>query len=354
MSLTLSEILKSVEGQWVNAELFPGKEPETIQVTRLAELSDVGEGRLVFFFSREYQDDALKAQPPSVLVTAPPFLGPIQKLRPDLWQKSVVVSSEQPYVGFARMTQVWAGKTQVEPRVHASANVAASAKLGTGVSIAEGVTVGSDANIGEDVVLHAGVRIGRGVHVGAQTELFENVVLYPGVQVGARVRIHANSVIGADGFGYALEVQNGRPVQHVKIEHLGTVQIEDDVEIGALTSIDRGTLGATVIGAGAKIDNHVQIGHNVQVGPGAVICGSAGLAGSSKIGPFAVLGGMVGVSNRVHVGAGAQIGGMSFVSKNIPEGETYLGNPIRPAKEFFRFYATLNRWFKKGRVEREN
>ncbi len=193
-----------------------------------------------------------------------------------------------------------------------------------------------DARIHPTAVLHPGVVVAAGVVVGSGSILYPNVVLYPGTSVGSRVRIHAGAVIGADGFRF-----HGTPSGLVKVPHVGGVTIEDDVEIGANTCIDRAMLGDTRIGRGAKIDNAVQIGHNCVIGAGAVLVAQVGLAGSVTIGAGAVLAGQVGVKDHVSIGAGARIGARSAVHGDVPAGETWLGEPARPVREAMRIYAAL-------------
>lgn len=186
------------------------------------------------------------------------------------------------------------------------------------------------------VTIHPGVVVGPGVEVGEDTVLFPNVVLYPGTRVGCRVRIHAGSVIGGDGFRYH-PIEGGL----LKIPHVGGVEIGDDVEIGNNVCIDRGMLGDTRIGRGAKIDNLVQVGHNCEIGPCAILVAQVGLSGSVKVGAGAILAGQVGVKDHVVIGAGARLGARSAVHRDVPPGETWLGAPARPATEAMKVYAAL-------------
>jgi UDP-3-O-[3-hydroxymyristoyl] glucosamine N-acyltransferase len=199
-------------------------------------------------------------------------------------------------------------------------------------------TVGAGARVGEDVVLHAQVALGRDVRLGTGSELFPMVVVYDGVQIGERCLIHAGCVLGSDGHGFEPSAQGW-----VKIPHTGTVVVEDEVEIGANTTIDRGRFGATRIGRGAKIDNLVQLGHNVIVGEGAMIVAQVGIAGSAVIGARAVLGGQVGVGGHVRLGDRVQVGGQSGVFGDVPAGEIVLGHPARPRTEALRNMAQAAR-----------
>lgn len=184
--------------------------------------------------------------------------------------------------------------------------------------------------------LHPGVVVGADCVVGEGCELFPNVVLYPRVRLGARVRVHAGTVLGADGFRYHPGARG-----LMKVPHVGGLVVGDDVEIGANSCIDRGMLGDTTIGRGAKLDNLVQVGHNGRIGQFAVLVSQVGLSGSVTVGDGAILAGQVGVKDHVTIGAGARLGARSAVHTDIPAGETWLGEPARPVREAMRVYAAL-------------
>ena len=194
----------------------------------------------------------------------------------------------------------------------------------------------SSAVIHPSATIHPGSVIMAHAQIGADSVLFPSVVLYPGSVVGARVRIHAGTVIGADGFGY-----HPTPSGPVKIPHIGRVVIEDDVEIGANCTIDRAFVGETRIGAGAKLDNMVHVGHNCHIGRGSIIAAQTGLSGSVSIGAGALIGGQVGVVEHTIVGAQARIGAQSGVTRDVDAGDAVLGTPAEPAMKMKRIYATL-------------
>jgi len=179
--------------------------------------------------------------------------------------------------------------------------------------------------------LQSGNAIGADSVLGDETNLFPNVTIYPRTQIGQRVRIHAGAAIGADGFGYVLD--SG---VHRKVPQIGNVIIGDDVEIGANTTVDRGALGATVIGKGTKIDNLVQIGHNVQLGEYSIVIAQVGIAGSCKLGKYVILAGQAGIAGHLQIGDQAVIGGQAGVMTNIPAGEKWLGSPAQPDREYKR------------------
>src|SRR5205807_1025225 len=182
--------------------------------------------------------------------------------------------------------------------------------------------------LGARCQVHPGAVLGRHCRLGDDVVVYPNAVLYDGTVLGSRVIIHANAVLGADGFGY--RQQSGK---HVKVPQLGHVEIADDVEIGACSTIDRGTFDATRVGEGTKIDNLVQIGHNCQIGRHNLLVSQVGIAGSSSTGDYVVAAGQAGIVDHVHIGQGAVIGGQSGVSKNVPAGQRVLGAPARPERE---------------------
>lgn len=206
--------------------------------------------------------------------------------------------------------------------------ISPTAKIGPGTNIHPHAHIGDDVVIGANCDVHTGVVIGPGCRIGDNVILYPHVVLYPDVTIGNRVILHAHAVIGADGFGYRLI--GGR---HVKIPHFGTVRIEDDVEIGACTTVDRAMIGATMVGEGTKLDNLVMIAHNCELGKHNLMVSQVGLAGSVTTGDYVVCAGHVGVADHVHLGAGCTLGSKAGVHKDVPPGETYIGLPAGPAAE---------------------
>jgi UDP-3-O-[3-hydroxymyristoyl] glucosamine N-acyltransferase len=184
-----------------------------------------------------------------------------------------------------------------------------------------------NAQIGPRAVLEAHNHVGFGSQLGEETRLFPNVTIYPNTRIGKRVRIHAGTVVGSDGFGYVMDA--GR---HLKVPQIGNVIIHDDVEIGANVTIDRGALGPTVIGRGTKIDNLVQIAHNVVIGEHSIIVAQVGVAGSSKLGSYVVLAGQVGIAGHLSIGNQVTVAAQSGVMHDIPDGQKWLGSPAQPDK----------------------
>ncbi|MGP1308981.1 MAG: UDP-3-O-(3-hydroxymyristoyl)glucosamine N-acyltransferase [Phycisphaerales bacterium] len=224
--------------------------------------------------------------------------------------------------------------------VHASASIDPSATVDPSASVGAFVVVGPRTVVEAGAVLHAGVTLGASVRVGEGCELRAGVVVEDRCTLGKRVRLHANVVVGADGFGYRPSA-DGKSL--VKIPHAGNVEIHDDVEVGANTTIDRGKFGPTVVGAGAKVDNLVQIGHNCRIGRSVIICGAAALAGSVTVGDGAILGGGTGIADNLTIGAGARVGARSGVMDDIPAGETWAGYPARPIGDTMRIVAATSK-----------
>jgi UDP-3-O-[3-hydroxymyristoyl] glucosamine N-acyltransferase len=249
------------------------------------------------------------------------------------------IFSERPKLDFARAARILAPHPAGSGTAHPTASISPAAVIGPEVDIGPYVTVGA-AKIGKGSILHAGVAVGDGCVLGEQCLLHPHVVLYPGVQLGDRVVLHAGVIAGSDGFGYVFDGE----VQ-VKFPQVGNVVIDDDVEIGANTTIDRGSLGTTRIGAGTKIDNLVQIAHNVEIGRGVVIAAQTGISGSTIIGDYAVIGGQVGFGDHARVEKGAVIGSKAGVlpGKIVRGGEVYWGVPVRPLREFKRLNALFGR-----------
>jgi UDP-3-O-[3-hydroxymyristoyl] glucosamine N-acyltransferase len=212
------------------------------------------------------------------------------------------------------------------------------------VVVSQGCFIGENVTIAENVILHSGVVIGSNVTIGANTVLYPNVVVNPFTVIGKSVRVHSNTTIGSDGFGYVFD----KGVHH-KIWHSGGVEIHDDVEIGSNCSIDMGAFTPTVIGAGTKIDNQVQVAHNVKIGKGCVLCGQAGVAGSAVLEDYVVLGGRVAVGPDSHLGMGTQCAGGAMINEGavFPPKSVLGGHPAKDIKEWMRSVA----WVRKNALK---
>ena len=244
----------------------------------------------------------------------------------------------QPYTAIAAILPVFFPQPVVAPGVHPTAYVADSARISPTATVSAFAVVGERSIVGDGAVLHPHVFVGPDCQVGEANVLHPHVVLRGHVALGRRVIVHPGSVLGADGFGYVFDGQ-----AHRKIPQVGRVVVEDDVEIGSNVTVDRATLGETVIGRGTKIDNLVQIGHNTIVGPDAIIVAQAGIAGSCRIGRGVVLAGQAGIADHVTVGDGAQIGSQAGVHRDVPAGVGMIGTPAMAGGEGLRALAAIGR-----------
>lgn len=247
-----------------------------------------------------------------------------------------------PNVAFTHVCAAFAPPApRPDPGVDPSARVAPGARLAADVAVGPLCSIGAGAALGERAVLHPGVHVGPGCEVGPDCELFPGVVLYPGVRLGARVRVHAGSVIGSDGFGY--EPPRERGGAWTKIPHVGTVEVGDDVEIGAACTIDRARFGVTRLEAGVKLDNQVHVAHNCSIGAGTMIAAQTGLSGSTAVGRGVLMGGQCATAGHLRVGDGARIGGQAGMIGDVEPGAELWGTPARPRREVLREIAELRR-----------
>jgi UDP-3-O-[3-hydroxymyristoyl] glucosamine N-acyltransferase len=252
--------------------------------------------------------------------------------------KRPALRTSNPYLALARALVVFYQPLSGVPGIHPTAVVSADARVHDTASIGPLCVLAGGVEIGAGTILDAQVFVGGNVRVGQDCRLFPQVTLREGTELGDRVVVHSGTVIGADGFGYARD-----GARYVKIPQIGRVVLEDDVEIGANAAIDRATLGTTRIGRGTKIDNLVQIAHNVQVGEDTVIVAQVGISGSSRIGSRVTIAGQVGVTDHVQVGDNAIVGAQAGVSKDVPEGAIVLGAPAVHHLEFKRQLAATAR-----------
>jgi len=241
-----------------------------------------------------------------------------------------------PEISFLKAVNLLHPPVQRHHSIATQTAIADNASIGDSVHIAAFATLDENSQIGDNSVIHQGVYIGRQVTIGKHCCIHPNVVIYDNSQIGDYVIIHAGSVIGADGFGYKY-----RDNQHIKVPHVGNVIIENHVEIGANTCIDRGALGSTVIGAGSKIDNLVQLGHNNQVGRNVIICGQSGISGSCKIGDGAVLAGSSGIADHVTIGQQAVVMARAGVAGDVKPATQVFGSPAKERKIAWKELAAL-------------
>jgi UDP-3-O-[3-hydroxymyristoyl] glucosamine N-acyltransferase len=260
--------------------------------------------------------------------------------------KPLLIAS-QPRLAFARAAQLLGAAAKPNPGVHVSALVDPTARVDRNAAVEERVVIAARATIGEATRIGAGSVIGAGVSIGHDCTLYPNVTIYPGTRIGNHVIIHAGAVLGSDGFGYVRDKTSGR---YEKFPQIGRLEIEDHVEIGANTTIDRGALEVTRIGRGTKIDNLVHIGHNCQIGEDVVIAAQTGFSGSIVVENNVVLGGQVGIGEHARIGEGVMLGGQGGVlPKKILRGKgvAFWGTPAQPLRVYLKQLATLARLAKK-------
>ena len=302
------------------------------RVRRVSSLAAAGEGDVAFVEDEKLFEEARSCRATCVIVPEG-AAGRLEGLRG-------AVEAARPKLAFALAAEVLHPPRKLPAHVHPTAAVAEGARLGEGVHVGAGASVGEGADVGDGTQILEGVRVGERVRVGRDCVLRPNVVLYEGVTLGDRVVLHAGVVVGADGFGY---VRDHDGVYH-KFPQVGTVVIEDDVEVGANSCIDRGALGATRVGRGTKIDNLVQVGHNVEIGERVVIAAQTGISGSTVIESDAVIGGQVGFGDHARVQSGAVIGSQAGVlpGKIVRPG-VWWGTPVQPLEEYKRLNALWGR-----------
>ncbi len=302
----------------------------SLTVLRPAALSEAGADEISFLAHSKYRSLLAETSAAAVLVTE-------AEARPH--DRLTLLRCKDPGRAFTKVVEAFTEELPgPELGVHPSAVVDRTAVIESGASIGALCSVGPQSIVAAGVVLHPHVTLGAGVHVGAGTEIHPNVTLYARTVVGERCLIHSGTVVGSDGFGF-----DPTPEGWVKVPQVGSVLIEDDVEIGAGCTIDRGRFGPTRIGRGSKIDNQVHMGHNVEIGEGCLLVAQVGIAGSAHLGKAVIIGGQSGVGGHVKVGDGARVGGQSAVFGDLEGGMDYLGHPAEPRRTSLRRLANTRR-----------
>lgn len=300
-------------------------------VTGVATLADAHPDELSFITSDAFADQLAGTRAAAVIMA--------KKLRLSPPADKTMLVVDDADLAVAKVLDLFAPPTPQPPAgVDSTARVAASASLAPGVAVGASAFVGERSRIGLRTVLHPGVYVGDDVVIGEDCVLFPNVVVRERITLGSRVIVHASSVLGSDGFGYRWDGS-----KHAKVPQIGTVVVEDDVEIGSCVCVDRAKFAATRIGRGTKIDNLVQIAHNVQVGPHCIIVAHVGIAGSAKLGAGVVLGGQVAVRDHVTVGDGAMVAATSAIAEDVPPKSFMSGTPALPHRQSLREQAAMRR-----------
>lgn len=320
MNVPLHAIAKLVEGKVIG--------DDSIAICALSSIDEIRAGTLVFAEGGTNLKLAEASEAAALLVN--------ESISDS---KKPLIQVAQPFKAFMTLLDYFYPSKPIKPGIHPTAVLAEDVQVGDGVYIGPYVVIESGSVIGSHCVLKSHIHIGHDVRLGSHTTIHPQVTVYDKTQIGSRVTIHASSVIGSDGFGYRFA--DGK---HVKVPHKGMVVIEDDVEIGANTAVDRATIGATVIGEGTKIDNLVQIAHSVKLGKHNILCGFTGISGSTSTGDHVIFAANVGVSDHVRIDSGSMLGARTGVppNKHLKQ-DVYLGSPARPKDIAIKHELSLNR-----------
>jgi UDP-3-O-[3-hydroxymyristoyl] glucosamine N-acyltransferase len=309
MPFTAAEIANQLRGEVLG--------DGSIRLSGIAPADGARPGDLTFAEKETYFAAAEQSQASAILVAGE--FGASSK---------VLIRVANPRLAVAKLLPLFFPPDQFSPGIHPHATIAASAEIDPTAHVGPGCVLGERVRLGARSVLRGGNHIGRDCQIGDDVCLFPNVVVYAQCRIGHRVSIHAGTVIGSDGYGYVFD--EGR---HRKVLQVGNVIIHDDVEIGANAAIDRGALGATVIGQGTKIDNLVHIAHNVVIGRNCLVMGQAGFAGSTRLGDYCVIASQSGIAGHLKLGNQATVGAKSGVMRDIPDKGTVLGIPAAPDRQ---------------------
>ena len=322
---TLSELAHLVGGKVIG--------DGDAEIWRAAAIDEAGPGDITFLANPRYSAHLKSCKASAVIIGARSTIEAPGKSGRGFLQVA------DPYLAFAKVLSLFAPPPRFAAGISPLANIQPTAVLAAGVTVFPFVYVADGVSVGRDTVLFPGVFLGTGSSVGADCVLHPHVTVREGCRIGNRVILHAGVVIGADGFGYA-----GEGAARIKIPQAGIAEVGDDVEIGANTTVDRATLGRTSIGRGAKIDNLVQIGHNVTVGERAIIAAQVGIAGSTRIGNDVILAGQAGVVNHIEIGDGARIGPKAGIARSVPPGAMLSGAlEAGPHQEWIKVMALVPR-----------
>jgi UDP-3-O-[3-hydroxymyristoyl] glucosamine N-acyltransferase len=318
-AVSLGEIVDLVDGE------FAGD--RTRSITTVAPLSQANGDQLTFLSNRKYAAELAATNAGAILVP--------RKLE---GADSRWIRVDDPYFAFAKIMTRWFSNRPMPKGISPKAVVAGSAKLGDNVTLGHFSVVGENVAVGNNVTIFQNVSVEAGSVIGDDCIIYPNVVIYDGTRIGNRCIIHSGVIIGSDGYGFA--THGGK---HHKIPQIGIVRIEDDVEIGAGTTIDRAALGETVIGEGTKIDNLVQIGHNVKVGKHCLLVSQVGIAGSTELGDYVAVAGQSGFSGHLKIGNRVQVAAKSAVLDDVPDDTKVMGSPAVPFTEFARRQAVVKK-----------
>ena len=322
MEFTAKQIAAYIGGEVVG--------DENTAVHTFAKIEEGMPGALSFLSNPKYTPYIYETKSSIVLVNS--------DFVPERPINATIIKTANAYESLAKLMTLYENMKPKKKGISPMASVAESATIGENVYIGPFVYIGEKASIGDNTIIEAGVSVNEGASVGSNCILYNNVTIYHGCKVGNRCILHAGCVIGADGFGFAPGA-NG----YDKIPQIGIVVLEDDVELGANTCVDRSTMGATIIKRGVKLDNLVQIGHNVVIDEHTVMSAQCGVAGSTKIGKWCMVGGQTGINGHIQIGDGVKVGGHSGVSNNVKDGQVLFGFPAFEHTKFVRSSVVFKR-----------
>jgi UDP-3-O-[3-hydroxymyristoyl] glucosamine N-acyltransferase len=303
--------------EWVDGTVVGDGE---IEICGVAAIEDARTGEITFIANPKYLPKLNQTSASAIIVSKEVT----QADKP-------LLCVTNPYLAFGKVLTLFSQKPYEPKGIDSKAWISPTAQLGKDLTLYPFVYIGDRCSIGDRVTLYPGVSVGEDSSIGEDSILYPNVSIYSGTTIGRRVILHSGVVVGSDGFGY---VKEGK--RNVKIPQVGTVEIEDDVEIGANTTIDRATLGKTIIRRGVKIDNLVQVAHNVTIGEDSIIVAQVGISGSTKIGNNVTLAGQVGVVGHIEIGDNVMVGAQAGVTHDLPSNQGYVGSPALPHREFLR------------------
>ncbi len=302
------------------------------EVDTFAKIEEGHPGALSFLANPKYEHHIYDTKSSIVIVR--------EDFMPTTPVAATLIKVADPYGAFANLLRLYDENKPRPQGVSSRASVAEDAILGEGVYVGDFAVVESGVVLGDGVAVYPQCHVGKGVKIGAKTTINAGVKIYEGCVIGNNVTIHAGSVIGADGFGFAPDAGDGT---FAKIPQIGNVIIEDNVEVGANTCIDRATMGSTILRRGVKLDNLIQVGHNVEIGENTVVAAQAGMAGSSKVGAGCMLGGQIGLAGHLTLGDGVKMGAQSGVDHDVAPGTVLLGSPALTGMGFHRSWAIFRK-----------
>jgi len=317
MKVTTKKIAELLNGELVGRG--------DVLIHELAKIEEAGEGAITFLANPRYTPHVYTTRASAIVVS--------RQFHPEKPVKAVLIKVDDPYRAFTELLEWYHEAVTQKTGIEQPSFIHATAQVGENVYVGAFAYVDEKARIGRNVKIYPHVYVGANVEIGDDTVLYPGVKIYHDCRIGRRCIIHAGAVIGSDGFGFAPD-EGG----YKKIPQVGNVIIEDEVEIGANTTIDRATMGSTIIRRGVKLDNQIQVGHNVEIGENTVIAAQTGISGSSKIGRNCQLGGQVGVAGHLRIGNNVKVAAKSGITRNTQDNEILFGAPAVPAEQFKKMF----------------